>query len=112
MNKADANLYIKHIPFDRKIYRSCGWKKTTGLLLKTVWDLCGKFPVKNMSSCLITSAIISRYIMSVKAPKQFFPVEPGVVMMGNSLTKSESKLMKEASVACRKQYGLLYFPSF
>lgn len=72
MNKADANLYIKHIPFDRKIYISCGWKKTTGVLLKTSFGLCGKFPVTDMSSCLITSTIISRYRMSVKAPKQFF----------------------------------------
>lgn len=72
MNKTDANLCIKHIPFDRKIHISCGWKKTTGILLKPFLDLCGKFPLKDMSSCIITSTKIPRCEVSVEGPKQPF----------------------------------------
>lgn len=80
VNKTDANLCIKHIPFDRKIYISCGWKKTR-IVLKPFFDLCGKFPVKDMISCFITSTIIPRHRMSVKTPKQisFY----GVRCLGN-----------------------------
>ena len=69
MSKTDANLCIKHIPFDRKIYINCGWKKTR-VVLKAFFDLCGKFSVKDMISCFITSPIIPRFRVSVKTAKQ------------------------------------------
>lgn len=49
ITKTDANLCIKHISFDRNTHISCGWKRMIKVLLKPLLDLCGKFPVKDMS---------------------------------------------------------------